>query len=776
MPAAAAGRHNGGMLLRPHLRFVFILLALSLGKASLQAQENRAPDPGFLERKGSLLDERRQLNQTVWAQETQAQRHEERLVELWDALLKINRAGKGDKFAVFKALGLKALTLGKPQEPVALDHGITLTTFTKGTTLESAAWLAWLDQRQAEGYVLVQSEFHHATFTPAEDGATSTVTLVLHLLQPTSETRLSIEGAATVKWHPDNGRDMPQPETVDVSTLRLLKRTGKPIFEKWTQLDPSRPDKPSGIHPLLVYDLDGDGDSEIVAAGCNIVLDADGNGGFATKPFLQHWERFHETGILADANGDGHVDFLAPNGQGDMLLFPGTSEGLLASKPLGKSKQGGPLKQPTAFTAGDIDGDGDLDLWVGQYRISYLYGVMPNPYYDANDGFPAYLLLNEGGGRFAPWTPEAGLEKKRNRRSYTGSFVDLDEDRDLDLLVVSDFAGVDVYLNDGKGKFTDVTDTAVDERHLFGMSATFGDYNLDGEIDFYVAGMGSTTARRLEHMGAKRSDDPNVDKMRMTMAYGNRMYVSRSPGKFTQPKFKDQVARTGWTWGTTTLDFDNDGDDDLFVANGHSSGESTKDHCTHFWCHDIYKPLSKPDRAMHEVFQEIHKGYFDKSESWDGYQKSHLLMNTDGQRFHNIAFLMGVADEFDGRAALSDDIDGDGRMDLLVVEDRWRDGQTLHVYRNILENDHRWIGFRLADAPGRSPIGAQVELQTSAGTQVHVIAAGETIHGQHRPMAHFGLGKSAEVEEVRLYWPNGGEQTLEKPAINRYHAITPPQS
>ena len=80
--------------------------------------------------------------------------------------------------------------------------------------------------------------------------------------------------------------------------------------------------------------------------------------------------------------------------------------------------------------------------------------------------------------------PEAGLDKKRNRRTYTGSFVDLDDDDDLDLLVVSDFAGVDAYENNGKGVFKDITSTFVDERHLFGMSATFGDYNLDGRLDF----------------------------------------------------------------------------------------------------------------------------------------------------------------------------------------------------------------------------------------------------------------------------------------------------
>lgn len=751
-------------------------LMLWAGAAVCSAQ--LAGDPSYEERRDQILQERARLDRTVWAQEVEAQRHENSLVELWDALLEINRTGKGSKFAVFKALGLDEVVLGSPAESRSLDHGIERTTLAPGEKLDGEGWSAWLDALEAKGYELVQSEWHHAEFSQDDEGgAISKVSIVLHVVQESTATRFSIEGPITIRWRTEEVKlPVPLAASVDCSELRILRRSGKPGFEEWFRLNPSKPDKVAGIHPLLVYDLDGDGDLEIVAAGCNTVIERGAEGAFETRPFLRHWERFHETGLLADVNGDGHIDFLAPNVKGDMLLYRGDETGLLESRPVGGSKQGGPLKQPTAFTAGDIDGDGDLDLWVGQYRISYVYGVMPNPYYDANDGLPAYLLLNEGGGKFTPWTPEAGLEKKRNRRTYTGSFVDFDEDGDLDLLVVSDFAGVDIYYNDGKGRFTDVTDEAVDERHLFGMSATFGDYNTDGKFDFYVAGMGSTTARRLEKMGAKRTDDPGVDRMRMTMAYGNRMYVQSAPGEFREPDFKDQVARTGWTWGTTSLDFDNDGDHDLFVANGHSSGESTKDHCTHFWCHDIYKPLSKPDRAMHEVFQEVHEGYFDKSESWDGYQKSHLLMNGDGREFTNIAFLMGVADEFDGRAALSADIDGDGRMDLLVVEDRWRQGQVLHVYRNVLADENHWIGVRLQDeGAGKSPLGARVELETAAGTrQVRVIAAGESIHGQHPPVAHFGLGKEAEVKVIRVVWPGGKERLLENPTSDRYHAVSAP--
>jgi hypothetical protein len=396
---------------------------------------------------------------------------------------------------------------------------------------------------------------------------------------------------------------------------------------------------------------------------------------------------------------------------------------------------------------------------------------MPKPYYDANDGFPAYLLLNDGSGRFEPFTEEAGLGEKRHRRTYGSSFVDLDQDGDLDLLVVSDFAGIDVYYNDGTGYFTDMTDRLVDERHIFGMAVTFSDYNLDGRLDFFVTGMASTTARRLDYMKLGRKDQPDIHMMRARMGFGNRMYLA-AQDRFVEPAFRDQVARTGWTWGATSFDFDNDGDKDIFVANGHSSGQSTKDHCTHFWCHDIYEGDSAPNPAVAGLFKDVLAGYSDRTESWDGYQKNVLLMNIGGQGFQNIAFLMGVGQQYDGRAVVGDDIDGDGLVDLLVVEDRWSDGQILHLYRNRMRSAHNWIGVRLhEEAAGRSPLGARIVVHTPNTKQVGCIVAGDSIHAQHSTSLHFGLGQEDQVTAIEVYWPGGRYRRVEAPKINQYHLI-----
>ena len=104
--------------------------------------------------------------------------------------------------------------------------------------------------------------------------------------------------------------------------------------------------------------------------------------------------------------------------------------------------------------------------------------------------------------------------------AYVASFVDLDEDHNLDLLVTSDFAGTDIYLNDGTGHFTDKTNALLEESVNFGMGHTFADYDLDGALDFFVIGMASTTVRRLNQMGLIRPDRPEYLEMRTRMGYG----------------------------------------------------------------------------------------------------------------------------------------------------------------------------------------------------------------------------------------------------------------
>ena len=721
-----------------------------------------------------LADQRARLDETVWKQEKLAQRYEAFIVRLWDQLLA--QSTPDGKSAVLKAVPLGQISVGSISQKRNFAHGIqswTTSTFVK--SLDREKWIDWLAGFHQAGFRLRQSEWHHAAFEVDDQGrGRSTVAVVLHVANPEQKLRAIVEGDLEIQWS-SLVRDgqLPMPTRIDATRLRVLTRTGSPGFVREFQVDPSSPGRPGHIHPVLVHDLNGDGRSEIVVAGSNHVYWNDGDWRFRQTNFLPGESTARSVGLLADLNGDQRVDFVTPSSNGNLLLYLGQAGGQFSMPDQPEPKAAGPLARPQAITAGDIDRDGDLDLWIGQYKPAYTHGQMPTPYYDANDGLPAFLLMNDGAGNFQDATEAAGLGRKRLRRSYAGTFVDLDNDHDLDLLVVSDFAGIDVYMNDGRGRFEDRTTELVDEWHNFGMSATFGDYDRDGHADFFVTGMASTTARRLQAMNAGRNEHADVQRFRPIMGYGNRMYVSRS-GRYLQPAFRDQVARTGWSWGTTTLDFDNDGFPDLFTANGHSSGKSTKDHCWHFWCHDIYTGSSQLSRPRAQLFRQVLAGYLDRSESWDGYQTNVLLMNVAGHGFVNVAFLMGVADQHDGRAVVADDLDNDGRVDLLVVEDRLNEGQILHVYRNQMQTDHHWIGVRLPSSGwARSPLGARIVVVTPSGNHESHVIAGNSISSQQPMRLHFGLGMEHRVDRIEVYLAGGVLKTMNSPRVDQYITFPP---
>ncbi len=750
--------------------FILVLAAVLLASGCGGDSEPATSQPSSLR---EWEEHRSRMDETVWGDETLAQEHEQALVALWDALL----AAKGDSDAtlsVLSSLDFGTLKVGTQRWIDEIDHGISRYAFGEPSReLAPRDWAELLQGLASRGYELVQSEWHHARFSPASSGraASSIVNIVLHVTEGSPNQRLTVEGEVAIVWSGlRDTRGNPIPESIDATRLRLSRRDGVPGFQQVFGFATRHEGELSRLHPILLYDLDHDGLDDIVLVGGRRVLWNLGSRGFRDAPLTDRSYLLTEAGLIADFDGDAHPDLLAARARGDLVLYRGDGRGLFRDEPLVVAFEE-PLRGPSVLTAGDVDGDGDLDVWLGQYKPPYVGGQMPTPYYDANDGHPAYMLINDGAGRFTPATESAGLAAKRFRRTYASSFVDLDDDGDLDLLVVSDFAGVDLYHNDGSGRFLDANDSFRSDRHLFGMSVSFADYDLDGRLDFFVAGMASTTARRLEALGLSRADQPEARAMRMRMAFGNRMYLASDAG-WREPEFHADVARTGWTWGTTAFDFDNDGDPDIFAANGHQSGESTKDYCSNFWTHDIFDGDSTPNESLASLFDVTTAGLARGRESWDGYQKNHLLMNRGGLGFTNVGFLLGVADEFDSRSAVSGDLDRDGRVDLIVVESLGGEREKLHIYRNQLDTGNHWIGVELREeGEGFSPVGAKVVVQTAGRTHVARVMTGDTLMGQHSTTLHFGLGAETHVDAIEVHWVSGASRRLADPAIDRYHRI-----
>ena len=263
--------------------------------------------------------------------------------------------------------------------------------------------------------------------------------------------------------------------------------------------------------------------------------------------------------------------------------------------------------------------------------------------------------------------------------------------------------------------------------------------------------------------------------MRPKMAFGNRMYFASDKG-FSQRPASDQVARSGWSWGVTSFDFDNDGDLDIYIVNGHKSRETARDYERQFWRHDIYATSSKHDPVMDIYFQSVGSRLYGAGYSYGGYEKNRLFLNRSGKSFVEIGYLMGLASELDCRNVVADDLDADGKPDLLMTTfEVWpRDQQGIHLFQNRWAETGNWIGVRLREGgAGYSPVGAKVTVAAAGKKQSRQFVTGDSYRSQHANTAHFGLGNAASVDSIEVRWPNGVTNRISNSSINRYHDITP---
>ena len=717
-----------------------------------------------------------------WGQELDAELHEDEVSRLWDAL-----NGNTNAWQVLKGVSVNRVQFPQLSVSARLPHGMERLHGAPASTdriWDSTGWLHQLEQWESEGWMFGRTHWRLIRHTPATESAPArsrvAVTLPLKRLGSGDSQRSWLTATATVAWTRPMAGATPTPDSVRVETAELLTRTGPAGFTAWLEAE-----IPTGLRefmdPLLVADFDGDGFLEPVMIGANRVWwnrpGTEGRREFVSESFAQLPPDPVVAAGRADVDGDGFADLLVASQRG-LEFLRGTPDG----RPVGTLQRGWsapePLKHPQAMAIGDVDGDGDLDVWICQYKIPYQGGQFPTPFHDARDGFPATLLINDGHGGFTDGTEAAGLGALRRRRAYSASFIDLNHDGHPDLVQVSDFAGLDVWLNDGHGHFRCVSEEWGAARQGFGMAHAIADLNGDGRPDLLMLGMDSPVAERMEAGGWNRSDFPGPGRFRSAMTFGNRLFIGAAdaPGLVPGPEAMGRaLARTGWSWGAAFADIDNDRRLDLAVAAGHETRPSTRDYDRQFWRHDLYVAGSTNDPAAELYFRTATGRRRADGASYGGWQQSQLRLNLGDADFPEVAWLLGVAVPDDCRNLVAEDLDGDGRLDLILTTSAaWPTRkQRLLVFHNELErgSNAHWIGFRL-DGHGRSPVGARVELIDTAGQQTRWILAGDSFRSQSSGRAHFGLG-SAQPKEARIVWPNGTVTRLANPAADRWHVVEP---
>ncbi len=442
-------------------------------------------------------------------------------------------------------------------------------------------------------------------------------------------------------------------------------------------------------------------------------------------------ERWGMGVAVGDYDNDGFEDLYVTN-LGVSRLYHNNGNGTFTdvAEKLHVARQG----WSTGASWGDYDGDGRLDLFVPGYVSIDLNKLPPSPS-EAGDsqnfcqfrgvpvmcgprGLPGEgdtLYHQKADGTFEDVSVKAGVSDTEKYYGFSSVFVHVDDDKLLDLIVVNDSTPNQLYINKGNGTFEETgyqSGVALNEngREQAGMGLAIGDYDNDGQVDFHITNF---------------SDDSNT------------LYRNEGEGNFTDVTFQTGLGEASIPflgWGTSFLDYDNDGWEDLIVANGH-------------------------------VYPEVDNHQLGTSYA----QQTLLFRNLRNGKFERVGAApgSGLARALTARGLAVGDLDGDGRPDVVMNNIDSRPA----ILRNVASPVGNWLSIRLvgdtSKKTSRDAIGARVYVTTGKLQQRRDVISGTSYASQNDLAVHFGLGSATTIEKLEIKWPDGSLQTVRVPGVNR---------
>ena len=432
----------------------------------------------------------------------------------------------------------------------------------------------------------------------------------------------------------------------------------------------------------------------------------------------------HGSPGLADLDGDNDLDLFLPGMGGDASrLYRNNGDSTFTDVTPGSGLDIMLSEFSFSPAFGDYDLDGDLDMLLAHWGTFRDRSEPPieSEHLWRND-------TDEVGMLFTPVTVKAGLApsllhsndplitRDTDDYSFAPSFARINEDRYPDILMVADFNHTQVFHNQLDGSFRNVTDydVMIDGN---GMGSALGDYDGDGDLDWFVSSILATGVDVPDHISS----------------IGNRLYRNEGGG-FSDVTETAGVADGGWGWGSCFMDFENDGDLDIYHTNGWTQADEF--------------------------------GAFSEDAS--------RAFVSDGQgNFEEMASELGLDDTYNGRGVVCADLDNDGDVDILQLHTSTEASATL--WRNDSQGNN-YLSVKLRGlAPNTGAVGARISLRAGEKDQMREVVLGSNYLSHNSVDQYFGLGVSDRIETLTVEWPDGSETLMQDLEVNQRLTIDHPR-
>ena len=332
----------------------------------------------------------------------------------------------------------------------------------------------------------------------------------------------------------------------------------------------------AGHFGLAVGDINGDGRDDIYMcqpAGLpNRLLVQQPDGRIVDQSSEAGLDILDQTrsALFVDLDNDGDQDLLVA-ASSFLLVFE--NDGSTKLKLREKLFE---ARSAYSLSAADFDNDGDLDIYACAYNALFGAGPFPfaYPFHDANNGGRNVLYENDGQGNLRDVTDAVGLDQNNQRFSMAAAWEDFDLDGDMDLYVANDFGRNSLYQNTD-GQFENVAKQQGVEDQSFGMSVDWSDVNHDNHPDLYVSNMFSSAGNRVSFQTGYMSRQPELQSRVQYMARGNSLFLGAN--SFEDASIESNTWMGRWAWSSKFVDLDNDSWDDVVVANGYLTRKLSDD-------------------------------------------------------------------------------------------------------------------------------------------------------------------------------------------------------